>query len=74
MTTPIKSIRLKCLDCCCGSSYEVSKCLCVECSLYAYRFGKRPRSIQISKKISEPLSKPSIGDEITVSQGEALDG
>jgi hypothetical protein len=40
--TPIKSIRLKCLDCVCGSPKEVELCVIRDCSLYPYRFGKRP--------------------------------
>jgi hypothetical protein len=42
MTTPIKSIRLKCLDCCCGSPKEVELCPVTGCPLFLYRFGKRP--------------------------------
>lgn len=41
--TPIKAIRLKCLDCCCNSANEVKLCKCDSCPLYPYRFGKRPR-------------------------------
>jgi len=41
--TPMKAIRLKCLDCCCGSSYEVAKCDITRCSLHIYRFGHNPR-------------------------------
>ena len=40
--TPIKAIRAKCLDCCAGSYKEVSLCTARNCSLYPYRFGKRP--------------------------------
>ncbi len=40
--TPIKSIRLKCLDCCCGSPKEVELCPITGCALFPYRFGKRP--------------------------------
>lgn len=40
--TPIKAIRLKCLDCCAGSSYEVKLCPIADCPLYKYRFGKNP--------------------------------
>lgn len=40
--TPIKAIRLKCLDCCCGSAYEVKLCTAANCPLYPYRFGKNP--------------------------------
>lgn len=42
MFTPIKAIRAKCLDCCCGSSKEVARCPTLDCSLYPYRFGKNP--------------------------------
>jgi len=42
--TPLKAMRLKCLDCCCGSSKEVERCVVTTCALYPYRFGKRPES------------------------------
>jgi hypothetical protein len=41
-TTPIKAIRKKCLDCCCGSAKEVDLCSDTECPLYPYRLGKNP--------------------------------
>ena len=40
--TPLKAIRLKCLDCCVGSSAEVKLCPIKDCSLYNFRFGKNP--------------------------------
>jgi len=40
--TPVKAIRLKCLDCCCGSAHEVKLCVATQCPLYPYRFGKNP--------------------------------
>ena len=43
MLTPMKAIRAKCLDCVCGSPYEVRKCTCEDCPLYVYRLGHRPR-------------------------------
>lgn len=43
--TPIKSIRAKCLDCCCGSFQEVRLCAVKNCALYPYRFGKRPKTV-----------------------------
>ena len=42
ITSPIKAIRAKCLDCCCGSASEVKSCTCQSCPLYAFRFGKNP--------------------------------
>lgn len=40
--TPLKAIRAKCLDCCCGQSYEVKNCTAEDCPLYLFRFGKNP--------------------------------
>ena len=42
MLTPVKAIRAKCLDCCCGQRNEVELCPCADCPLYPYRFGKNP--------------------------------
>ena len=39
-TSRSKAIRLKCLDCCCGQSAEVRRCLATECALWRYRMGK----------------------------------
>ena len=41
--TPIKAIRLKCLDCCAGHPSEVRICTALKCPLYPYRMGKRPK-------------------------------
>ena len=41
-TTPMKAIRLRCLDCCAQSPYEVAHCVCENCALFKFRFGKRP--------------------------------
>lgn len=40
--TPLKAIREKCLDCCCGQTKEVKNCLIPDCSLFPFRFGKNP--------------------------------
>lgn len=42
--TPMKAIRAKCLDCCCGQAKEVRLCSIEKCPLYLYRFGKRPKT------------------------------
>lgn len=41
--TPIKAIRKKCLDCCCGQAREVRLCDVKTCALHAYRMGHRPK-------------------------------
>lgn len=40
--TPMKAIRAKCLDCCCGQVNEVRHCPVNACTLYPFRFGKNP--------------------------------
>lgn len=40
--TPLKAIRMKCLDCC-GTSYEVKMCTATNCPLYVYRDGHNPK-------------------------------
>lgn len=55
--TPIKAIRAKCLDCCCQQQIEVRLCPCIDCSLWPYRMGKRP--------------KKDSGDEIVEEDDEA---
>ncbi len=41
--TPIRAIRKKCLDCCCGQQAEVRSCMIKTCALYPYRMGHRPK-------------------------------
>lgn len=40
--TPMKAIRLKCLDCCCGSAHEVKLCTVERCPLFPFREGHNP--------------------------------
>ena len=44
MATPLKAIRLKCLDCCPDQAQEVRQYPVGECTLYPYRFGRRPKT------------------------------
>ena len=39
-TTPIKAIRLFCLECMCYQPSEIRKCTAPLCPLYPYRMGK----------------------------------
>ncbi len=48
--TPLKAIRLKCLDCSCGSADEVRKCPIKWCPLYPFRSGKNPNRKGIGNK------------------------
>lgn len=48
--TPMKAIRKKCIDCCCGSKYEVKLCTCENCPLFPYRMGHRPLGDSLLQK------------------------
>jgi hypothetical protein len=52
-STPIKSIRLKCLDCCGELWLEVKLCGATECTLWPYRLGKRPTADDTETHLQE---------------------
>jgi hypothetical protein len=41
--TPMKAIRAKCLDCSCYQPKEVRLCTVMNCPLWPFRMGKRPK-------------------------------
>lgn len=44
--SPLKAIRAKCLDCCCGQTKEVRLCPLKACPLWPFRSGHRlPKEI-----------------------------
>lgn len=51
--TPLKAIRLKCLDCCCGQMMEVKNCPCSDCPLYIYRDGHNPARKGLGRDLSK---------------------
>ena len=40
--SPLKALRLNCLDCCNGSAQEVRLCTAVDCPSWPFRMGKNP--------------------------------
>ena len=68
MLTPIKAIRAKCLDCCCGQSNEVKLCPCTDCPLYPYRFGKNPK---LSGRVNKGSFPQKSTAQLAVSEHEA---
>ena len=50
ITSPIKAIRAKCLDCSCNQINEVKLCPIENCPLYPFRMGKNPFS---TRKMTE---------------------
>ncbi len=56
--TPMRAIRLKCLDCCCESSTEVKLCPDQDCPLWGYRSGHNPARAGIGRKdfiVKQPI-------------------
>lgn len=39
--TPMRAIKAKCLDCCCGSRQEVKVCPAMDCTLWIFRTGHK---------------------------------
>ena len=61
--TPVKAIRAKCLDCCCGSPSEVRLCPCTDCQLYPYRMGRNPNcGSRVGKLAGAAKMRASSGD------------
>ena len=48
--TPLKAIRLRCLDCCSFLVDEVNECVDIHCANYLFRFGKDPSAIPKNPK------------------------
>lgn len=48
--TPIKAIRAKCIECCCGQMGEVRLCTIKDCPLWEYRNGHRPKEDEAMDK------------------------
>ena len=42
ITSPVKAIRAKCLECSCDFANDVRTCRHDDCALWPYRFGKNP--------------------------------
>ena len=72
--SPLKAIRLKCLDCSGGSAQEVKNCALSECPLFPYRFASNP----YTKKKGNPQalakwrSKKSVSNTTGISQKTAI--
>ena len=62
--TPVKAIRAKCLDCCCGQPKEVRLCVIPDCPLYNYRFGKNPNRKGIGFGQNEKIKNIGVSEDI----------
>lgn len=60
-TNPVKAIREKCIDCCCGAVGEVRNCTAVKCALFPFRMGKNP--YRQRREMTEE-EKKALGDRL----------
>lgn len=54
--TPLKAIRLKCLDCSAGQTKEAKLCPVEKCSLWPFRLGHRPKDDTKPKRKANPAA------------------
>ena len=62
--SPLKAIRAKCLECCCGSAYEVKNCVIHDCELYPFRMGHNPNR----KSSLRDEQRKEVGEELKSSR------
>lgn len=67
---PVKAIREKCLNCCCGSTAEVKECTVEQCPLFPYRFGKNP--FRQKREMTEEQKK-AMGDRLREARKASAD-
>ncbi len=63
--TPLKAIRKMCLECSNHSTLDVDHCAEMDCPLWPYRFGRKPRRNEDRKQVAHmgtniPELKPVI--------------
>ena len=73
--TPMKAIRAKCLDCCCGIAQEVKLCPITDCPLYPYRMGHNPNRKGKGGNAGHfaPKSTAQVGESDDAETGETWD-
>ena len=54
--SPLKALRLRCVDCCAGSAHEVRLCVSVTCPSWPFRMGSNPWRPPISPATRERLA------------------
>jgi hypothetical protein len=63
-TTPLRAVRLHCVECCGGSSNEVRHCSATSCPLWPCRFGRRPNAEEkavVAEMPTYPLERRMAG-------------
>jgi hypothetical protein len=76
--SPLRALRLKCLDCCNDSAQEVRLCTAVDCPSWPYRMGRKPwlapldedeRASRLARLASKDASAPTAAQKT----GEQID-
>ena len=83
--SPLRALRLNCLDCCNGSAQEVRLCTAVDCPSWPFRMGKNPwrrkpgqeeraalRARLAPKDASAPTAAQKTGREIDTSASDGV--
>ena len=83
--SPLRALRLKCLDCCNESAQEVRLCTAVDCASWPFRLGKNPwrrkldpqeraalQARLVHKGASESAAAQKTGSEIPASDFDRL--
>ena len=79
--SPLKALRLRCVDCCAGSAREVRLCVSVTCPSWPFRMGSNPwrgpvsearreQGQRLAASIAATRSKAFSGKEQTATEGE----
>jgi len=71
MNSPVRSIRLKCLECSGGSKREIKLCQSVDCALFRYRLGTNPNRKGIGGR-SSAITQETTTQVAQVTQEKAL--
>lgn len=69
----LKTIRLHCIDCCCGSYEEVEHCGCPTCNLYPLRFGKDPYKRELSPEQKARIEKMLLAKKKKMEESKAME-
>lgn len=55
--TPLKTIKAKCFECCCGQITEVRECPITDCPLFPFRLGKMSSKRELTDEECKILSE-----------------
>lgn len=68
--TPLRAIRMKCMECAAGHPKQIRYCAITNCPLYMYRFGHNPKRKGQGPRIPPFSKKHQAHDEISKPKGK----